>query len=88
MLEEINFWRPEKVKFAAKLLVTIFVIAILIFAVYSWVLYNLKVRDSQMGSKPQPRQMPSSASADPNSGSSTNPVDTSLSPMPVQANPN
>jgi hypothetical protein len=88
MIEEIHFWRPEKVKFVIKLLLTIFATAILIFAVYSWTLYRQKVNDEQMDSNHQPQRMPPSTSINATNADSTNTAESSLSPMSTPANPN
>jgi hypothetical protein len=87
MLEEINFWRAEKVKFVRRLLLAIFVIVFLFFSVYSWMLYRQKVRDAQMDVNDQPQQVPSSVSLDANYPDLTNAAGSSLSPMPAPANP-
>jgi hypothetical protein len=88
MIEEFHFWRPEKVKFVTRIVITILLIVFLVFVAYAWILYQQKVKISTMDSNHHPQSTPSSTSVDANGTEATNPADPSLSPMTVPANPN
>jgi hypothetical protein len=82
MLEEFHFWRPEKVKFVTRILLTLLVIVFLIFATYGWILYQQKAKESTMHSEPPLPKAPPAASIDANNADATNTSSSSLSPMP------
>jgi hypothetical protein len=88
MIEQFHFWSTAKLKFATKIVITILVIAFLLFVVYALVLYHQKVKDSTMESNYQPQGTPPLASVGATNADSTNAANSSLAPMSDPANPN
>ena len=88
MIEDFHFWRPEKVKFVTRIVITILLIVFVVFVAYAWILHQQKVKVSTMDANHHPQGTPSSTSVDANGAEATNPADPSLSPMPSQANHN
>lgn len=75
--EDDHFWPAEKSRFLFYLLTIIVTAAVLAFGVYGWILYQAKVKDSEMSSHPQ--TAPAAVSFN-NGDTSTNAGQSSLSP--------
>ena len=72
-IEDDQFWPAEKTRFWVYVSITIIAAAVVVFAIYAWVLYQQKIQQSEMDSTP--RAVPPG-----NTDVSTNVAQSSLSP--------
>ena len=75
--EDDHFWPADKTRFWFYIVVGVATSAILVFGIYGWIVYQAKVKDSEMSSHPQKAAAPFSLG---HSDTSTNATQTSLSP--------